>query len=143
MSIKPKSGSESPPKGGALTPRDQTWRHYSAVMESFRKLCHGDKELFRQAEAKIRAKRVTEAWESEGRPFLNVDALSKRMTDAVLDIEDERQIDVLYRRKLAFRDRVTNSLGKLPEDGWDVFYDRRSSSKAVPHTVKMFEMGAA
>lgn len=140
MSLKPKSGSQSTPKGSALSPRDQTWRHYSAVMESFRKLCHGDKELFRQAEAKIMARKVTEAWESAGRPFLDVSSLSKRMGEVSLDIEDEAAVDRLYRKKLAFRDRVANSLGKLPEVLWDAFYDLRSTSKAVPHTVKMFEL---
>jgi hypothetical protein len=62
------------------------------------------------------------------------------MTDYVLDLDDEKQVDELYRSKLAFRDRVCNSLGKLPDDKWDAFYERNATSKAVPHTVKMFEL---
>ncbi len=136
--LKPKA--ELPAKGAPLSGRDQTWRYYSEVMDKFRKMCHSDKALFEQAENRIKAKRVVAAYESQPNKAVDPFSLAKNMTDYVMDLEDEKQVDELYRAKLAFRDRVCNLLGKLPEESWDAFFDRCSSSKRVPHAVKMFEM---
>jgi hypothetical protein len=126
-----------------MSPRDQTWHHYASVMEKFRKLCNPDSGLFKQAENRIRAKRVVEAWESQGRPFadaVNPFRLSQKMDELVLDLEDERQVDDLYRAKLAFRDRLCAALGKGDTEGWDVFHDRHSTSAKIPNVVKQFEL---
>ena len=132
----------TPPPSAALTPRDMTWRHYAEIMDRFRKLCQPDVKLFQQAEGHILAKRVVDEWERNGRPLTDAGMIAKRMTEYQLDEEDNRQVDALYRRKLAFRERVTNALGKLPTDGWDVFYHRNSTSRKVPHTVRQWELAS-
>lgn len=131
-------------QGTKLSARDQTWRHYSEVIERFRKLCRGDAALFEQADCRIKAKLVTAKWEAAGRPQIT-DALSlaKQMSTAVLDIEDERQVDALYRAKLAFRDRLAAVLGKADLEGWDAFYERCSTCAKVPNTVRQFELATA
>src|SRR3954469_14432244 len=126
--------------GKALSARDQTWRHYSAILESFRKLCHGDAELFRQAEAKVLAKVVTQQWEEQGRPFLDVSSLSSRMAEATIALGDAEAVNSLYRRKLAFRDRLAAVLGKGDAEGWDPFYERCSTNQKAPNTVRQFEL---
>jgi hypothetical protein len=126
-----------------LTPRDMTWRHYADIMDKFRKLCHGDAELFRQADARIRAKRVAEAWQSQPKGSIDPVAITKQMDELVMDAEDDRQIDTLYRRKLEFRDRLCVVLGKLPDEKWDTFFERMNQSKKVPNVVRQFELAGA
>lgn len=132
------------PASPGRSPADQTWSHYSKVIDRFRKLCHGDAELFKQAINRITAKRVVQGWEENDRPsgVELVDALSKAMAAYVLDAEDDKQIDALYRAKLAFRDRVCAALGKLPDEKWDVFFERQSAKAKVPNTVRQMELVA-
>lgn len=124
------------------SPHDATWSHHSKIIDKFRALCHSDKALFTQAENAIKAKRVAEQWESAGRPSVDVMSLATTMAKVELDDEDNRQVDALYRRKIAFRDRLCAALGKLPEEGWDSFYGRKSETKAVPNTVRQFELAS-
>lgn len=140
MQLKPKA--ESPKAGAPMSPRDQTWHHYAEVMEKFRKLCHSDAVLFTQAENRIKSKRVVEAWEAAGKPLEGVDpfSLSRQMDTVQLDLEDERQVDDLYRKKLAFRDRLCAVLGKGDTETWDAFYERQSTSIKVPNVCKQFAL---
>lgn len=140
MTPPPKKRANAPSQAQTLTPRDLTWRHYAEVMDKFRKLCHSDKELFRQAEDRIKAKRVIEAWERQKSASADPVSLAKAMTDYVLDVEDERQVDELYRSKLDFRDRLCNALGKPAEEKWDVFFERHNAGRKVPFVVRQFEL---
>jgi hypothetical protein len=142
MALKAKSAPA--PSGAPMSARDMTWRHYADIMDKFRKLCHGDAELFRQADARIRAKRVAEAWQAQPKGSIDPVAITKQMDELVMDAEDDRQIDTLYRRKLEFRDRLCVVLGKLPDEKWDTFFERMNQSKKVPGVARQFElMGAA
>lgn len=134
--------SAAPSQGSS--PHDLKWRHYAEVMDKFRKLCHGDAELFRQSDARIRAKLVAEAWRAQPKgAAVDPIAITKQMDALVMDAEDERQIDALYRKKLAFRERISVALGKLPDEGWDGFFERMSASKKVPNVVRQFELAGA
>lgn len=130
----------SPPPGS--TPADAKWRHYNEVLEKFRALCHGDVRLFEQAQNHILAKRVVEVWDREGRPFVDGAGIAKAMWVYQLDAEDERQVDALYRRKLAFRDKIAAALGKREDESWDSFYGRFSAHRTAPNMVRQFELMA-
>lgn len=120
--------------------RGQTWRYYNEVIEKFRKLCHSDARLFQQAEDRIRAKRVVAAYEGRDKKAVDPFSIAKQMAEYPLDAEDERQIADLYKRKLAFRDRLCAVLGKKDDEGWDVFYGRCIVRRNVPNLVRQFEL---
>lgn len=128
------------PRPAGVTESDQTWSYYDSVLIKIRKMCHGDEELARQAEARIRAKLVTAEWEAKGRPHADVFAISKRVDEIPLDGNDQKAIADLQKRKVAFRDRLCAALGKVPQEGWDSFYRRISKRKTIPNTVRQFEL---
>jgi hypothetical protein len=109
-------------------------------MDKFRRLCHSDKVLFQQAEDKIKGKRVAEAYQRHPNGAIDPFSLAKAMTDYVLDLEDERQVDKLYRAKLAFRDRICVVLGKDPDEKWDAFCGRHNTNAKIPNVVRQYEM---
>lgn len=138
MKIKPKG--EQPAPSPQDSARNQTWTHACGIMDSFRNMCHGDATLRTQAETKIRAKRVAEQWDARGKPAVDVFRLAGAVDAIVLDAEDQKQIDALYAAKIAFRDRLAASLGKLPTETWDAFHSRHAKSSRVLHVAKMFEL---
>lgn len=128
------------PRPIGSTPQDQTWRHYSRIIDKFRNLCQPDATLFKQAENRIAAKRVVDEWERGGRQFVDASTIAKRMVEYQLDEEDQRHVDALYRSKLAFRERLSCALGKLPGESWDTFFYRHSATRKVPNTVRQWEL---
>lgn len=131
---------QTKPTTQGKSPAEQTWSYYSKMMDKFRKLCHGDKQLFEQAENRIRAKLVVAQWEKNGKGRVDPIALSVTMSDVVMDEEDNRQVDALYRAKIALRDKISIALGKVPTEGWDSFHERQSLRAKVPNAVRQMEL---
>lgn len=116
------------------------WSRYSHVMDRFRRLCRGNEAQRVAADTKYRAKRFAEQWDAKRKPRADVLRLSEGVEAIVLGSDDLEKIKRASEARIAFRDRVANSLGKEEGESWDAFYNRCNVVARIPHVVKTFEL---